>query len=56
MLRTQLADNVKAREQRPDGSYTYVTHDEPAIDAQAMLYVQAYEAVGAALTQIPKED
>ena len=56
MLRTQLADNVKAREQRPDGFYTYVTHDEPAIDAQAMLYVQAYEAVGAALTQVPKEE
>ena len=49
MFRTQLADNVKAREQQPDGSYTYVLHEEPAVNAQEILYAEAYEAVGAAL-------
>ncbi|MBR0145428.1 MAG: polyphosphate kinase 1 [Eubacterium sp.] len=56
MIRTQLADNVKAREQRPDGSYTYVTHEEPAVNAQEELYIQAYRAVGAALTRATEEE
>ena len=56
MLRTQLADNVKAREQRPDGSYAYVTHEEPAVDAQAEFYLQAYEAVGATVTRAMEEE
>ncbi len=51
MFRTQLADNVKAREQRPDGSYTYVTHEEPLINAQEEQYLQAYEAVGNSVTK-----
>ena len=49
MFRTQLADNVKAREQQADGSYPYVEHEEPAINAQEELYVEAYNAVGTAL-------
>ncbi len=59
MFRTQLADNVKAREQQPDGSYTYVEHEEPAVNAQEILYAEAYAAVGAALpgadSQAPEE-
>ena len=49
MFRTQLADNVKAREQQADGSYPYVKHEEPAVNAQEEQYIEAYQAVGAAL-------
>ena len=42
MFRLQLSDNVKAREQRPDGTYTYVSHEEPLINAQEQLYEEAY--------------
>jgi len=46
MFRLQLRDNVKAREQQPDGSYTYVLHETPAVNAQEELYLEAYQAAG----------
>ena len=48
MFRLQLNDNVKAREQQPDGTYIYVTHEEPPVNAQEILYDQAYRAAQAA--------
>ncbi len=56
MFRTQLADNVKAREQQPDGSYAYVLHEEPEINAQEQLYQMAYDAVGASVTRAVEEE
>ena len=58
MFSLQLTDNVKAREQKSDGSYAYVTHETPAIDAQEILYEEAYKDVGAtpaAKGDIPEE-
>ena len=46
MFRLQLRDNVKAREQQPAGSYTYVLHETPAVNAQEELYLEAYQAAG----------
>ena len=48
MFDLQRRDNVKAREQHTDGSYVYVTHETPAIDAQEILYEEAYKEAGAA--------
>ena len=45
MFRLQLSDNVKAREQKPDGSYPYVSHEKPLINAQEQLYEEAYRRV-----------
>lgn len=45
-FRTQMSDNVKARELHSDGNYTYVPHSEPAIDAQETFFDNAYAAVG----------
>ncbi|MBO6163199.1 MAG: polyphosphate kinase 1 [Eubacterium sp.] len=56
MFDLQLRDNVKAREQHTDGSYVYVTHETPAIDAQEILYEEAYKEAGAAAKgDIPEE-
>jgi polyphosphate kinase len=43
VLTVTLKDNVKAREQNPDGSYQYVTRkdDTPLIQSQRQLYEQA---------------
>lgn len=43
-----LADNVKAREQRSDGTYQYVQpkEGEKRIDSQMTLFQKAYEAAG----------
>ena len=42
----QMSDNVKARELKKDGNYTYVKHTEPAIDSQKIFYDEAYKAAG----------
>lgn len=44
IFETQLADNVKAREQQPNGEYMYIKTDLPRMDAQRFLYSQAYSA------------
>jgi polyphosphate kinase len=48
VLDTQLADNVKAREQLNDGTYRYVQLEEgeDQIESQMKLYQLAYEAAG----------
>ena len=43
MFNLQMSDNYKARELGPDGNYTYVPHTEPVIDAQEILYEEAYK-------------
>jgi polyphosphate kinase len=48
VLISNLADNVKAREQDKDGVYHYVTReneDEPLIDSQLLLFGQAYRVL-----------
>jgi polyphosphate kinase len=41
-FRTQLNDNVKAREQQSDGNYYHVSNDLPKLDSQKQFYTQAY--------------
>ena len=38
--------NVKARVLRSDGTYKYVRHTKPAINAQEIFYEEAYKAAG----------
>ncbi|SER08523.1 polyphosphate kinase [Lachnospiraceae bacterium NE2001] len=42
----QMSDNVKAREQKKDGSYVYVKHAKPEVDSQRHFYEEAYKAAG----------
>ena len=41
-----LNDNVKAREENPDGTYSRVPAGEPEEDAQEEFYQLAYEKAG----------
>ncbi len=45
MFNMQMADNVKARELHSDGTYKYVKHKTPVVNAQESLYEEAYRAV-----------
>ena len=45
MFNTQMTDNVKARELKSDGTYKYVKHRKPAVNAQEISYEEAYKAV-----------
>jgi polyphosphate kinase len=45
MFNIQMSDNVKARVLREDGTYKYVRHTKPAINAQEIFYEEAYKAV-----------
>ena len=48
---TDAVIRVNGRSMEPafaDGSYVYVTHETPAIDAQEILYDEAYKEAGAA--------
>ena len=45
MFDIQMSDNVKARVLREDGTYKYVRHTKPAINAQEIFYDEAYKAV-----------
>lgn len=42
-FRTELSDNVKAREQQPDGSYIHVPTEGLPIDSQMRFYEEAYK-------------
>ena len=44
MFRIQMSDNVKARELGPDGTYKYVKHTQPAVNAQEIFFEKAYAA------------
>lgn len=39
MLEIMLSDNVNARIQQPDGSYTRVKHDSPSVDSQRLFFM-----------------
>lgn len=42
MFLTQINDNVKARQQQPDGNYVYVKNNSNPLNAQEHFYDQAY--------------
>jgi len=54
ILETYFADNVKAHQLGPDGTYTRPKPSEPRVRAQEKLYFEAVEAVRAA-TQAPTQ-
>ena len=45
MFDVMMTDNVKARVQQPDGTYTRELAQEPLINSQEYFYEQAYEAL-----------
>ena len=45
MFDVMMTDNIKARVQQPDGTYTREPAQEPLIDSQEYFYEQAYEAL-----------
>ena len=45
MFDVMMTDNVKARVQQPDGTYTREPAQEPLINSQEYFYEQAYEAL-----------
>ncbi|MCR5213503.1 MAG: polyphosphate kinase 1 [Eubacterium sp.] len=49
MFQMQMSDNVKARELHSDGTYKYVKHKAPLVNAQEILYEEAYKAVGSSI-------
>ena len=49
IFRIQMSDNVKARVLGADGNYKYVKHTKPEIDAQKILFDEAYNAVGSVI-------
>ena len=46
MFSTLLSDNVKARQEEPDGTYTRVVNAKDPVNAQETFYAQAYGAAG----------
>lgn len=47
---TQLSDNIKAREQQPDGTYKRVSSEGVPVDSQKMFFAEAYENAPKAVT------
>ena len=45
MFDVMMTDNVKARVQQPDGTYTREPASEPLVNSQEYFYAQAYEAL-----------
>ena len=45
MFDVMMTDNIKARVQQPDGTYTREPAQEPLINSQEYFYEQAYEAL-----------
>ena len=48
MLRTMLADNVKARTQMPDGTYKILPSDREPLNSQEKFFDDAYAAANRA--------
>lgn len=46
MFSTLLSDNVKARQEEPDGTYSRVVNAKDPVNAQETFYAQAYGAAG----------
>ncbi len=55
LFATMLRDNVKAREQQPDGSYRKITTVEPVLNSQEFFYEEAYKEAGDAIRQILRQ-
>lgn len=43
MFNLLMSDNVKARKMYPDGTYKYVRHTKPPVNAQEIFYEEAYK-------------
>lgn len=56
MFQTMLKDNIKAREQMPDGKYVKVKREAEALNVQEFLFEQAYEMAGNPLKKEQKEE
>ncbi len=56
MFQTMLNDNVKAREQMPDGKYVKVKREGEACNVQEFLFEQAYEMAGNPLKKEQQEE
>ena len=54
MFRIMLSDNVKARRQNPNGTYTKVVSDAVPLNSQEYFYTQAYEKAANLPTEPPK--
>ena len=52
MFATMLRDNVKAREQQPDGSYQKLSMVGPVLNSQEYFYAEAYMEAGDAFHQL----
>ncbi len=52
MFATMLRDNVKAREQQPDGSYQKLSMVGPVLNSQEYFYEEAYMEAGDAFHQL----
>ena len=52
MFATMLRDNVKAREQQPDGSYRKLSMVGPVLNSQEYFYEEAYMEAGDAFHQL----
>lgn len=52
MFATMLRDNVKAREQQPDGSYQKLSMVRPVLNSQEYFYEEAYMEAGDAFHQL----
>lgn len=52
MFATMLRDNVKAREQQPDGSYQKLSMVGPVLNSQEYFYEEAYMEAGDAFQQL----
>ncbi len=56
MFQTMLNDNVRAREQMPDGKYVKVKREGEACNVQEFLFEQAYEMAGNPLKKEQQEE
>lgn len=56
IFNTMLQDNFKARVQKPDGSYPYVSHEAPLINCQEIFYDKAYQAVGSEVKDLDEKE
>ena len=55
MFDVMMTDNVKARVQQPDGTYTREPASEPLVNSQEYFYAQAYEALAQKDTPVASE-
>lgn len=56
MFKTMMADNVKGRRMKPDGTYVRRQARKKAVNSQELFYAQAYEQAEKALREQQKKD